>query len=43
MAIPVSTITASNREVKQVVDGKNPANLQVWGVHTDHFTPKEKA
>jgi len=42
MAIPVSAITAANREVKQIVDRKNPANLQVWGVHMDHFTTKEK-
>ena len=50
-AVSVSTITAANKEAKQVLDlsstagGKNPtltSDPSAGNVH-DHFTPKEKA
>jgi len=45
MAVPVSTITAANKEMKQVVDGKaggkNPMLTSKHGVY-DHVTAKHQ-
>ena len=48
MVVPVSTIAAVNKEVKQVLDtsgtaaGKSPTPTSKRGKY-NHFTPKEKA